>query len=237
MKKKITDEMIMDFADGVLSESDSRLVIKHIKKDKRSMEKFLKFQKTSMLFGSKNEKFYDNQPIPKSTLELITSEENRNKKSTEIFFLDSIKNYISDFNLKQNFAVAVCALFIGFFSHNFIEQDNIDNPIFRSVDIEKIDEIKLVEIISKKNSYQLGDFIPLGEKFKIIINSPLNGELVLNFPDDQMSFSKTVIKNEQIVFPDQEEKSLIASAPYIFFEIKISNKKKIFIKKNYFVVK
>ena len=143
--------MIMDFADGVLSESDSRLVIKHIKKDKRSMEKFLKFQKTSMLFGSKNEKFYDNQPIPKSTLDLITSEENRNKKSTEISFLDSIKNYISDFNLKQNFAVAVCALFIGFFSHNFIEQDNIDNPIFRSVDIEKIDEIKLVEIISKKN--------------------------------------------------------------------------------------
>ena len=110
--KKITDEMIMDFADGVLSESDSRLVIKHIKKDKRSMEKFLKFQKTSMLFGSKNEKFYDNQPIPKSTLELITSEENRNKKSE--IFLDSIKNYISDFNLKQNFAVAVCALFIGF---------------------------------------------------------------------------------------------------------------------------
>ena len=34
MKKKITDEMIMDFADGVLSERNSKLVIEQIKKEK-----------------------------------------------------------------------------------------------------------------------------------------------------------------------------------------------------------
>ena len=78
------------------------------------MEKFLKFQKTSMLFGSKNEKFYDNQPIPKSTLELIALEENRSRQSTENFFLNSIKNYLSDFNFKQNIVVASFALMIGF---------------------------------------------------------------------------------------------------------------------------
>lgn len=237
MKTKITDEMIMDFADGVISESDSKLVIKHIKKDKKSMEKFLKFQKTSMLFGSKNEKFYDNQPIPTSTLELINSEENRGRKSTENFFLDGIKSYLSDFNVKHNFAVAVCALFIGFFSHNYIEHDNFDSPIFRSVDIKKNDEIKLVEIISKKNSYQSRGFIPLGEEFKIIINSPLKGDLVLNFPNDQISFSKTVVKGEQIIFPPKDESYLIGSPPYIFFEIKITNKENIFLKNNYFVVK
>ena len=45
MKKKITDEMIMDFADGVLSESDSRLVIKHIKRDKEIDGKIPKVSK------------------------------------------------------------------------------------------------------------------------------------------------------------------------------------------------
>ena len=65
MKKKITDEMIMDFADGVLSERNSKLVIEQIKKDKKSREKFLKFQKTSTLFGSTNEKFYESRRIPK----------------------------------------------------------------------------------------------------------------------------------------------------------------------------
>lgn len=227
--------MIMDFADGVLSESDSRLVIKHIKKDKKSMEKFLKFQKTSMLFGSKNEKFYDNQPIPKSTLELIASEENRSRKSTENFFLNSIKNYLSDFNFKQNIVVASFALMIGFFSQNLFERDFTSEVLYRSGISDDFEKIIALSVRSNDIPVKYGQALKNKSNFTLEIVSKEDGEILVEFPNENVVFNFLVERNKkQTLFTD---KDYVVEKPDINFKLIFTNKKIKLEKEFYFLVK
>ena len=235
MKKKITDEMIMDFADGVLSERDSKLVIEQIKKDKKSREKFLKFQKTSTLFGSTNEKFYESQPIPKSIIRLINFEKNRNRKSTKNSLLDVIRNYLLDFNIKQNLVVASLALMIGFFSQNLFEKEFTSEVLYRSGVSDDFDKMIVLGVRSNDVPIKYGQALKNRSNFTLEITSKEDGEIFLEFPNENVTFNFLVKKNKKQIF--FEDKDYIAEKPEINFKLIFKNKKIILEKDFYFLVK
>ena len=234
MKSKITDEMIMDFADGILSENDSKRVISLLKKNKLAREKFLKFQKTSLLFGAKNEEFYENQPIPESLLNLVSK---KNIVSPHVKYIDKLKYFFSGFAFRQNLVVACCALIIGFFGSTILEQDKENIKIYRSnLDSTKINS-DMVKIFADQKFYEVGDLLPSDSEFKIVVSPVLTGELILDFPEENLSFTKKVIKGKKIEFPENNKLTFTASPPYISFQITLSDELESQNKVFYFVVK
>ena len=95
--KKITDEMIMDLADGNLNNKQAKDVILFIKKSSTARKKYEAFIKTSADFGKLNSQNDSAQEIPSNIRNLI----NKSKASSRQK-VDQKKMFL-DFSLFSNF--------------------------------------------------------------------------------------------------------------------------------------
>ena len=121
--KKITDEMIMDLADGNLNNKQAKDVILFIKKNSTARKKYEAFVKTSADFGKLNSQNDSAQEIPSEIRNLINQskaypEQKANQKK---MFLDFtfFSNFFANFRgIRTGFGIAAASLMIGIFGTN-----------------------------------------------------------------------------------------------------------------------
>lgn len=118
---KVTDEMIMDLADGNLDTEKAKIVLKFIASSKIAQKKYEAFVKTSATFGKLNPNNSPSKNIPEDIIDLLNTYEEKNKNK---FNLKKLLNILKLPNLQSNYAVATIAMCLGVFMANIYNKPN-----------------------------------------------------------------------------------------------------------------
>ena len=121
--KEITDEMIMDLADGNLSDDQAKKVIKFLKTSSAARKKYEAFVKTSADFSELNPKNDSIEELPSNIQTLINKSRSKTEQkfkpkgfSFDFSFLDNFKNFVTNFRtIGNSLGIAAASLMIGIF--------------------------------------------------------------------------------------------------------------------------
>ena len=192
--KKITDEMIMDLADGNLSDDQAKKVIKFLKTSTVARKKYEAFVKTSADFGVLNPKNDSIEELPSNIQTIVNKSRSKTEKkfrpksfSLDFSFLDNFKNFVTNFRTFRNsLGIAVASLMIGIFGTNiYLEKFTLNEAslITRSA---KIDEFsKQLELLLLINDRELliGETIKNNDEISLSIIPIKSGNIILKFID------------------------------------------------------
>tara|TARA_X000000950_G_C13880644_1_gene646709 strand:- start:980 stop:1684 length:705 start_codon:yes stop_codon:yes gene_type:complete len=196
--KEITDEMIMDLADGNLSDDQAKKVIKFLKTSSAARKKYEAFVKTSADFSELNPKNDSIEELPSNIQTLINKSRSKTEqkfKPKGFSFLDNFKNFLTNFGaIRNSLVVATASLMIGIFGTNvYLNQNNL---VLRNQQTTvEYNQYFNINIYSKGQNVILGQTV---EKF-----SPLEIEI---FPLKEGKFK--LFHNDEEILKKQTDKNL-----------------------------
>lgn len=241
--KKITDEMIMDLADGNLNNKQAKDVILFIKKSSTARKKYEAFIKTSADFGKLNSQNDSAQEIPSNIRNLINKSKasSRQKVDQKKMFLDFslFSNFFTNFRgIRTGFGIAVASLMIGVFGTN-IYYDNLSinrNELKTRSGVQLIKNDIEIYIDKNNNTIYPGEVIINNDTISIYIKSLNEGEVFLKFINQNIS--NPINKKIKPKIKTQIQSFKVTSPPelLIFQIVFLSDGKKQFEKSYKFIV-
>ena len=207
--------MIMDLADGNLSDDQAKKVIKFLKTSSAARKKYEAFVKTSADFGELNPKNDSIEELPSNIQTMINKSRSKTEQkfkpkgfSFDFSFLDNFKNFVLNFGTFRNsLGIAAASLMIGIFGTNvYLNQNNLVlrnqqttvgyNQYFNINIYSKGQNVLLGQTVEKFSPLEI-EIYPLKEgKFKLFHND----EEILKLETDK---KLSPIKNIKIV-PNQK---------------------------------